>query len=676
MTSRDKSDTNTVVFTPSGKSGSVPSGISILDAARLVGADLDSVCGGRGLCGRCQVEPIFGNQAKWGISATAEHITAPGSTETSFQAKRNLAPGRRLGCRASIEGDVVIDVPPASQVNKQVLVKGLDSTAVTIDPLVRLYYLELDPNDWADATRTVLTALDTQWGIDSVTVAPAVLPRLHNSVSAGQVSVAVRHHPATEPTLIGIWPGLVERCVGAAIDLGSTTVAAHLCDLASGEVLATAGRMNPQIRFGEDLMSRVSYAMMNDDGAARLTSAVHQALDELIDELVDDVDNLDRSHLVDVVVVGNPIMHHLVLGIDPTPLGQSPFTLATSAAVEGPASLVGINAPSATVYLAPCIAGHVGADTAAAILSEGPHRGDAQQLLVDIGTNAEIVVGNRHRLLAASSPTGPAFEGAEIEFGQRATAGAIERVRIDRTTLEPSYKVIGIEPWSNEPGFDDQAARTPITGICGSGIIEIVSELFLSGVINHDGTITTPPGKTSQRIVSDNRTMSYLLTDTIRLTQNDVRAIQLAKAALRAGIELLLECAELDHVDEIRLAGAFGSKIDPLHAMVLGLIPDAPLDQVSAVGNAAGAGARQALLSASNRREMQEAVATVTKVETATEPRFQEHFVAAMAFPHLNSPTPNLSAVVQLPARTDDTNSGQRRRRRTRSRPSKTQPAA
>ena len=320
------------------------------------------------------------------------------------------------------------------------------------------------------------------------------------------------------------------------------------------------------------------------------------------------------------------------------------------------------------MYFAPCIAGHVGADTAAAILSEGPHRSEAIQLLVDVGTNAEIVLGNAERLFAASSPTGPAFEGAQISAGQRATAGAIERVRIDRDTLEPRFKVIGCDLWSDEEGFDAATASSGVTGICGSGIIEVISELFLSGVIDPQGVILGQAAQRSARIVPEQRTFSYNLTDRIDVTQADVRAIQLAKAALRAGIDLLLEHAALTSVDEIRLAGAFGAHIDPVHAMVLGLIPDCPIDSVRAVGNAAGSGAVRALLSESQRREMEQTVQRVTKIETAIEPRFQELFVAALAFPHLTAETPNLAAVVDLPARSaaQADGNGQKRRRRRR----------
>ncbi|MEM9564263.1 MAG: ASKHA domain-containing protein [Actinomycetota bacterium] len=697
-------DMHRVVFTPSGQSGTVADGTPVLTAARDLGVDLDSVCGGRGICGRCQVEPSFGRFDKWAITAARDHLSSPGGLEATYQARKELADGRRLGCDLRILGDAVIDVPASSQIHRQVVRKDVDLAGLVVDPVVTLHYLELAPLDAEDGTsitERITDALATDWSIELVGFETGVLAHLHRAAADDRLTVALgRAGPDGNRSVRGVWPGFVDRVVGVAVDVGSTTVAGHLCDLATGEVLASAGRMNPQIRFGEDLMSRVSYVMMNPDGRVELTAAVRRALDELVGELLDeaaagtgdspdDADTLDRYRVLDVVLVGNPVMHHLFLGIDPSPLGQSPFPLATDTAVNGRAADVGIDAPLASLYVAPCVAGHVGADTAAAVLAEGPHRDDSIQLLVDVGTNAEIVLGNAERLFAASSPTGPAFEGAQISAGQRATAGAIERVRIDAVTLEPRFRVIGSELWSDEDGFAEATASTGITGICGSGIIEVVAELFLAGIVDADGLVVDPAGRAAaavaagsepptglDRIEADDRTFAYRLTDTIRVTQGDVRAIQLAKAALRAGIDLLLEHAAIDTVDEIRLAGAFGAHIDPVHAMVLGLVPDCEVGRVRSTGNSAGSGAVRALLAASQRAEMEDVVRRITKIETATEPRFQDLFVAALALPHRDAPNPLLGEVVTLPERTTasaggtagaegtDANGGGRRRRR------------
>ena len=669
---------NRVVFTPSGLDGNFEDGTTVLDAARKLGVDIDSVCGGRGICGRCQITPSIGNFSKWGIDAKSEALSAPGEVEIDYHGNRPLVEGNRLGCTAKICGDAVIDIPATSQVHRQIVRKDLDLGAIVVDPLFSLYYVGVSPSllgEDVTASRELRNAVAQQHNIAVPAITTHALQQVNLAIDKGDggATVAVRHSSsASEPgCIVAAWPGFVGAMYGIAVDIGSTTVAGHLCDLTSGEVLSSAGVMNPQIRFGEDLMSRVSYVMMNKGGEKELTFAIRNALNLLVIELAEKA-NVSADKILEIVMVGNPIMHHILLGIDPTPLGAAPFVLATDEATSGEAIELDIKLLNARFYVGPCIAGHVGADTAGAILSEGPHRGTDMQLLIDVGTNAEIVLGDNTRQFAASSPTGPAFEGAQLSCGQRATAGAIEKVRIDRATLEPRFKVIGIEQWSDEQGFAEAAEETPITGVCGSGIIEVIAEMYLSGIISQDGVIQGSLVGATPRIIGDDRTFSYVLYEhgDIRLliTQNDIRAIQLAKAALRAGIDLLVEHAGSPQVTDIRLAGAFGAHIDPTYAMVLGLVPDCPLPGVRSVGNAAGAGAVKALLSNSQRKEMEAAVRKVVKIETATEPRFQDLFVAAMAFPHASAPTPYLAEIITLPPRvegaSDGSGGGQRRRRR------------
>jgi len=665
-----------VIFTPSGRRGRFETGTTVLDAARRLGVDIDSVCGGRGICGRCQVEQSIGEFAKHGITSTPDHLTPSGPVEAEYREQKGLAPERRLGCVAHIRGDVVIDVPPESQVYRQVVRKNLDVRDFHLDPVVRLHYVEVEPPQLASPSgdlHRLQVALEKEWDLHDLETDLQVIRALQPALEAGKWAVTVAVHAGK--TITGVWPGLHETAYGVAIDVGSTTIAGHLANVGDGAVLASAGVMNPQIRFGEDLMSRVSYAMMNSDGAKEMTTAVRSALNGLLAQLAMRA-GIKRDEILELAVVGNPIMHHLLLGIDPVPLGSAPFALATDRSVTvRAAELELLTHPGARVYVLPCIAGHVGADTAGVILAEAPHESPVVELVVDVGTNAEIVLGNRDYLLAASSPTGPAFEGAQISSGQRAAPGAIERVRIDRTTLEPRFRVIGSELWSDEPGFEEATAETGITGICGSGIVEAIAELYLAGIVTPDGIVDGTLASRTPRIVAEGRTFSYLLHDgsaagrlRIAVTQNDVRAIQLAKAALYAGVRLLMDHAGIETVDEIRLAGAFGSQIDPFHAMVLGLVPDAPLDHVKAAGNAAGTGALIALLSAAARREIEAVVRRVEKIETAVEPRFQEHFVEAMAFPHRTAAYPHLSTVTDLPARAAGSGSsraegGGRRRR-------------
>jgi uncharacterized 2Fe-2S/4Fe-4S cluster protein (DUF4445 family) len=409
-----------------------------------------------------------------------------------------------------------------------------------------------------------------------------------------------------------------------------------------------------------------------------MTLAVRTALNGLALTIATEAE-IDPTLIMETVFVCNPVMHHLLLGIDPVELGQAPFALATSGSLSLEARDLDLTAlhPAARVFLLPCIAGHVGADAAAVALSEEPYNSEDLVLVVDVGTNAEILLGNKERVLACSSPTGPAFEGAQISSGQRAAPGAIERVEIDPVTKEPRFRVIGSDIWSNEDGFDEATASSGITGICGSGIIEAVAELRSAGLLDPSGLIGSAEQTGTDRLVPEGRTHSYVLHDAtatggprIMVTQGDIRAIQLAKSALYAGARLLMDEMGVDTVDRVVLAGAFGAHISTKHAMILGMIPDAPLDKVSSAGNAAGTGARIALLNRASRAEIERRVNDITKVETAIEPRFQEHFVAANALPHATDTFPELAKVVTLPVVSFNTKgqaadgSGRRRRRR------------
>lgn len=649
-----------VLFMPSGKRGRFPKGTPILDAARQLGVYVESVCGGRATCGRCQIEVQEGNFAKHKITSSAESISPIGPKEARYAEKRHLPEGRRLSCSATIQGDLVVDVPQDAIVNAQVVRKDADTRVIERNPAINLRYVEVEEPDMhkplGDLDR-LKAALQKEWGYKRLEADAHLLPQVQSILREGNwaVTAAVHQDDGDEAArIVALWPDLKNEAYGIACDIGSTTIAMHLVSLLSGRVVASSGASNPQIRFGEDLMSRVSYVMMNPDGRQAMTKAVREAISKLIDKICTE-SGVSREDILDAVFVGNPIMHHLFLGIDPTELGGAPFALAVSGAVKQRADDLELRLNAgARLYLLPCIAGHVGADAAAVTLSEGPHRQDEMMLIVDVGTNAEIVLGNRQRTVAASSPTGPAFEGAEISGGQRAAPGAIERVRIDPETLVPRYRVIGSELWSDEEGFGDAVKETGVSGICGSGIIEVIAEMYLAGIISEDGVIDGALAEKSSRVIQEGRTFSYVLTESeprITITQTDVRAIQLAKAALYAGTKLLMEKQGVETVDAIRFAGAFGSFIDPKYAMVLGLIPDCDLDKVSAVGNAAGTGARMALLNRDHRREIEETVRKIEKIETALEPKFQEHFVAAMALPNKVDPFPKLGQQVALPER-------------------------
>ncbi len=673
-----------VIFTPSGKRGRVPIGTPVLAAARQLGVDLDSVCGGRGICSKCQITPSYGDFPKHGVTVAEGALSEWNAVEARYDEKRGLKEGRRLGCQATVQGDIVIDVPPESQVHKQVVRKAADAREIVMDPATRLLYVEVEEPDMHEPTgdfERVKTALQEQWQIEGVDITLPVLTRLQPALRKGKWAVTLalhKDHTGTATKIIDVWPGYYEgRLYGLAIDLGSTTIAAHLTDLRNGQVAASAGLMNPQIRFGEDLMSRVSYAMMNPGGDAEMTKAVRAAIGQLASDLAKEAE-IEERQIVEAVFVCNPVMHHLLLGIDPVELGQAPFALATSGSLSLGAPDLDVETVNqgAQIYILPCIAGHVGADAAAVALAEEPNTSEDLVLVVDVGTNAEILLGDKRGVLACSSPTGPAFEGAQISSGQRAAPGAIERVEIDPSTKEPRFRVIGCDLWSDDPEFATRTAATGITGICGSGIIEAVAELRLAGLMDQGGLLGSAAQTGTPRMVPEGRTHAYLLHDgsadggpVITVTQGDIRAIQLAKSALYAGARLLMDEIGTDTVDRVVLAGAFGAHISPKHAMVLGMIPDAPIEKVTSAGNAAGTGARMALCNIADRARIEKTVGQIQKIETAVEPRFQEHFVAANAIPHATAPFTELRSAVEIPqvafnAGDAGAERGRRRRRR------------
>ena len=659
-----------VVFTPSGRRGRFLKGTTILQAARALGVDLDSVCGGRAMCGRCQIELSTGTFAKHGVKSQQQHLSSLSEVETEYAKSNEFLDGRRLGCSVKILGDVVIDVPPESQVHRQVVRKRAEVHAINLNPVVRMYYVEVqEPNmhDPSGDLQRLKDALEFDWRLENLSCDLRQIQQLQDALRDGEWKVTAAVHDGSQ--IVAVWPGFRDHAYGLAIDVGSTTIAAHLCDLSSGDVVESAGIMNPQIRFGEDLMSRVSYLMMNPGHEQEMTEEVRRAIQNLAESVAKSY-GIDVEDILDLVFVGNPVMQHLLLGISPIELGGAPFALATDESVSIWASELDLSLhPNARAFVLPCIAGHVGADAAGMVLSEQPYLNQENMLLVDVGTNAEIILGNRNRMVAASSPTGPAFEGAQISSGQRAAPGAIERLRIDRESLVPKFKVIGCDYWSIEEEFAEGIKEHGVTGICGSGIIEAIAEMYLAGIIDSNGVVQGHLADRSNRIIEDGRTFSYVIQETaprVVITQNDVRAIQLAKAALYAGIRLLMDRLGLEEVDTIRLAGAFGSHVDVKYAMVLGMIPDCDLSHVTSAGNAAGTGARIALLDRNSRSEIRQVVRNIEKVETAVEPSFQNYFVEAMAIPHKSAKFHNLSKVVDLPKAIAPSGkpSGQGRRKR------------
>ncbi|MBI3763504.1 MAG: DUF4445 domain-containing protein, partial [Chloroflexi bacterium] len=596
--------------------------------------------------------------------------------ELAYREKHNLPADARQSCACHILDDVLVTILPESQAQKQIVRKTATERIITLDPAVRQHYVEVQAATLEDTRgdwERLRDALREQWGLERLSIDYTQLLGLQKTLRDGNWAVTVSVWDERE--VIRVQPGYAESAVGFACDVGTTTVAGHLCDLRTGAVLATEAMMNPQVTYGEDLMSRVSYAMMRDDGLDVMHRAIIDGLNALIEQAAQAV-GLKPTDVVDLCLVGNTTMHHILLGINPIELGGAPFALAIHDPIDVKARDLGLRAhPGAYVHVLPCQAGHVGADNTAVALAEEPHTHENIILIVDVGTNAELLLGNRERVLSASSPTGPAFEGAQIRHGQRAAPGAIERVRIDPITLAPRFKIIGRDEWSDEWAMpadlpEARAARAralreralgggPLlaTGICGSGIIEAVAELYLAGVISHDGrfkpSIESPHVK-YLKAPSGNLIPEYILATAdqsatgrpIVVVQDDVRAIQLAKAALYAGAKLLMAERGVLKVDEVILAGAFGSYIDPQHAMILGLIPDCDLAKVHAVGNAAGDGARIALLSRAKRKEAARVARWIQHVQTAVAPNFQDEFVGAIHIPHAVDPFPHLEGLL------------------------------
>lgn len=678
-----------VIFMPSGRRGAARAGESLLDAARRLGVEIESICGGRLTCAKCKVRVEEGEFAKHAIRSAAEHVSPPGDKELSLLARANGDTPHdetgvcRLSCTAFVRGDVLVYVPEESRAHKQVIRKAATERVIEVEPAVRLIYVEVERaelgehrGDWG----RLQDALAGQWNLTGLTIDLPALRRLQPVLRQGNWAVTVVLRQERE--VIDVRPGYSEGLYGLAVDIGSTTVAGHLCDLRTGVVLATESVMNPQVTYGEDLMSRVSYAMSNPTGLEKMHNGIIEALNGLAARAARAA-GLHLRDVHDAVFVGNTTMTHLLLGINPQELGGAPFALANRDGMDVRARELGLRFhPGAYVHILPAEAGHVGADNVGVLLAEEPHRQAETTLIVDVGTNAEIVLGNREWLFSASSPTGPAFEGAQISYGMRAAPGAIERVRIDPQTWAARFRVIGEERWSDEwqtgPTVPVEAQpRHLAAGICGSGIIEVVAEMYLTGIIRSDGRFD--PDRPHDRIVWQGKKGAYVLATAdqtttgqpILVTQDDVRNIQLAKAALYAGAKLLMNRAGMDRVERITLAGAFGSYIDPKYALVLGLVPDCAPERVVAVGNAAGDGARIALLNRHKRAEAAEIARWVRYVETAVDPDFQHEFVGAIHIPHATDSFAQLEATLDKPlprAAASDENRRERRAERIRNR--------
>lgn len=658
-----------IVFQPSGRRGYVKNGVTILEAAQKLGVGIQTLCAGARTCGKCRVQIEEGPFQREGIVSTMAHVSPPREREKAFLARNEFAPNERFACDTLVHGDLMIFIPETSRMEAQIVRKSATARTISVDPAVRLYYVEVPEPTLADEGHSDLDRLSAQlsqrFGLGKLHVDYQVLPDLQRVLREGNFGVTVTVW--NDEKIIRVQPGLHDRAVGLAVDIGTTTVAAYLCDLFTGEVLATEATMNPQVAYGEDVMSRISYVMQHEEGLARLHGSIIDTIDQLAQAAAADA-GLQLEDIAEVTLVGNTVMHHLALNIDPSYLGGSPFPTCVADSLNISARDLGLGLqPAANVFVLPVKAGYVGADNMAVMLAEAPHEQDEVMLIIDVGTNGEILLGSRRRLLSASSPTGPAFEGAQITFGMRAAEGAIERVRVEPGTLETRFKVIGREAWSNTwPGTTPDSADRPgdrqrrrklrqeqpvlARGICGSGVIDAVAEMLRAGVLLPSGAFAS--GLKHERLVTHDGLPAFVIAfgeqtavgRDIVITIADVRAVQLAKAALYTGTRLLMDELGVNAVDKVVLAGAFGSYIDPVRAMILGLIPDVDPQRVYAMGNAAGDGARIALLNRAKRREIRVAARWLEHFHVPVVGEFEERFMEALTLPHLTEPFPHVEA--------------------------------
>ena len=641
---------HTVVLQPSGRHGAVAEGANLRAAIRALGVDIESVCAENATCGKCKVLLEEGTFAQYGITSKAAHLSEPNMEETQYfadrahvLASRGWRAGQvRLACQAKILGDVVITVPEESLAHRQIVRKSARDRLIEIRPAVRKYLVEVNPPtlanpkaDWERLASGIATSIElARYGepdlprAADLSIDYACLVALPDALrgSNWRVTVSVWN----DRQVVRIEPGYNDALYGAAVDIGTTTVALYLCDLTTGEILATESDMNPQIPYGEDVMSRIQTTRADPQGLSNIHKSIIRTLNQLLSRAAKSA-GIGNEDIIELAVAGNTTMMHLFLNIPPRYLGVAPFTPALYRSIDLKARelRLAVN-KSANVFVLPAIAAFIGADTTGALLAEEPYEQDESWLIIDIGTNAELVLGNRRKLVCASTPTGPAFEGAHIEFGMRAAAGAIEHLEIDPKTLKPTWKIIGQDGWgTGKP-----------KGLCGSAVVDAVAGLLRAGAVDSSGRLIPRPAW-PERVRRSARGLEYVIafeddsgigTD-ICLTQKDVRQIQLAKAALYVAAESLIHEFGQSLPDKILLAGAFGSYLDKANAMAIGMLPEMPLERVFVVGNSAGDGARIALLSMAKRIEASKIAARLTRYELPTDPEFQARFLKAVGFP-------------------------------------------
>jgi uncharacterized 2Fe-2S/4Fe-4S cluster protein (DUF4445 family) len=641
-----------VIFQPSGRRGEIEEGKTILEAAQALGVDIEGLCGNKKVCGKCKVRIEEGYFEKDNIDSGMAHLS-PLTEAEKKHIKPEDGPGIRLSCTAEVHGDIKVFVPERSRAGKQVVRKAAKELTIKLDPAVKKYNVDLVPPTLHDMTtgdwERVLKFLEDDYGLKGLTFDYFVLKDLQDLLRKGDWKATVTVWMDKE--IIKVEPGFVEMSYGLAVDIGTTTCVGYLTDLSTGKVVNTESMMNPQVPYGEDVMSRITYAMSNPGGLETMQKAIIQGLNEIIERVVTEIrnDGPNPGYVIDdLTIVFNTAMHHIFLGLNPEYIGRSPFIPAVQSSLDLKARDLGLRInPAAYIHVLPIEAGFVGADNVGVLIAEEPYNQDENVLIIDIGTNGELLMGNRNKVCSTSCATGPAFEGAQIKFGMRAAPGAIETVEIDPATREPRYKVIGKADWHTH------IEKVNAKGLCGSAIIQVVAEMFRAGIVDKSGRFVMDLGTPRVRKDADGKP-EYVLAwasetsigQDITITQGDVRALQLAKGALYTGAKLMMKRLGIVTLDRVILAGAFGSHIDREASMTLGMFPDCSLDKVYAVGNAAGDGSRMALLNRDKRREANERARWVEFVEIATDPLFEREFMQAMHIPHMKDKFPNLKELL------------------------------
>ena len=615
-----------VLFAPSLKEITQEEGRTILEAAREAGVYIDSQCNGRGKCGKCRVRILEGKAGPF----TRE--------ESEFISRPDRGLGYRLACMTRVTGDVTVLIAQENILSADSAQKLFSGRSPVLNPAIKSYVVDLPKEEGPQPAylERITGLLEACHGLADVGIDLAMLQGLGEVMKEARGTVTV--FVWMDKEIIAVRPGKDETCLGLALDVGTTTVALYLCDLKNGSILSSASFTNPQVLFGADIMSRISYSSHHPgQGVKRMQGELVRAVNAMLGQMSGH-SGFSPRQIMDMTVVGNTVMHHIFLGIAPDHLGLWPFSPSVQGSLNVKARELGVAInPSSYAHVLPVEAGFVGADNVAVLLSEEPYNHDEIALIIDLGTNGELVLGNRERLLSCSCATGPALEGAHIASGMRATNGAIEKVRIDPVTFEVDYAVIGMDGWARE---HEACALKPV-GICGSGIIDTVAHLFMTGLIGEDGAFKAD-GKTERLRKGPSGAHEFVVAwkhesatgSDILLTQKDIRQIQLAKGAMQGGCRVLMHHLNIDTLPRMAIAGAFGMHIDKVSSLTIGLFPWCDPEKVVMIGNAAGHGAYLALVNRDKRVEADRIARTVEHIELALEAGFEKEFLKALSIPY------------------------------------------